>query len=170
MVLMPLFVLLLVLGRIFQGSPLFLQTRIGLHKRPFTLLKFRTMVEGAPSLATHLCDDSYITRYGAFLRKTKLDELPQLLNVLKGDMSIVGPRPCLASQLELISVRDDHQVFKARPGITGLGQINNVDMSDIERLVNLDSIYVDNSSFYLYLRIIVHTVLLVFYRDTQINM
>src|SRR5215469_1490888 len=105
------------------GSPLFRQARVGRHQKPFVLVKFRTMKPGTASVASHLVDVTSITRWGRFLRQTKLDELPQLWNVLKGEMSLVGPRPCLFNQEELIRERAQRGVFEARPGITGLAQI-----------------------------------------------
>ena len=119
-------------------SPIFRQTRIGKNMTKFTLIKFRTMNIGTESLATHLIDNSKITILGSILRKTKLDELPQLWNVLKGDMSLVGPRPCLPSQSELINIRKKYQLYKYLPGITGLAQINGIDMSDPLLLANTD--------------------------------
>ncbi len=121
------------------GSPLFRQTRVGRHGRPFTLVKFRTMRPGTASVATHLADPSAVTRLGGFLRKTKLDELPQLWNVLRGEMSLVGPRPCLPTQHELIAMRDRLGVQVHRPGITGLAQISGIDMSMPELLAETDA-------------------------------
>lgn len=136
---LPLFALLIIVGWFDTGSPLFLQTRVGRQQRPFTLVKFRTMRPGTQSLATHLADAAAITRWGRFLRRSKLDELPQLWNVLKGDMSLVGPRPCLPSQTELIAERAARGVFAARPGITGLAQIHGIDMSTPALLAETDA-------------------------------
>lgn len=127
--LLPIGLVLYIIGLFDTGSPLFLQKRVGKNKGPFTLIKFRTMKKEALSVATHLADESVITKHGAFLRKTKLDELPQLLNVLIGDMSLVGARPNLFSQIELIEERDKRGIYNYRPGITGLSQINEIDMS-----------------------------------------
>lgn len=121
------------------GSPLFRQERVGRHQKPFTLVKFRTMKPGTASVATHLADTSAVTGFGRFLRKSKLDELPQLWNVLKGDMSLVGPRPCLFSQHELIDERARRGVFSVRPGITGLAQVRGIDMSTPALLAETDS-------------------------------
>ena len=110
-------------------SPIFWQKRLGQDQVPFTLIKFRTMTSDTSSVATHLVNPEKITRLGKFLRKTKLDELPQLWNVLSGKMSLVGPRPGLPSQLELTKERQLRKVFSVRPGITGLSQINEIDMS-----------------------------------------
>ena len=137
-VLSPIFLVLLILGWRDTGSPLFLQRRVGKDKRAFTLVKFRTMRKDTPSVASHLADASSITPLGAFLRKSKLDELPQLWNVLRGDMSLVGPRPCLFNQEELIGERSKRGIFGVRPGITGLAQIRNIDMSTPELLARTE--------------------------------
>ena len=125
----PVFLAIYTLGLLDTGAPVFRQERVGQHQKPFTLVKFRTMHPETASVASHLADVSAITPFGAFLRRTKLDELPQLWNVLKGDMSLVGPRPCLFNQTELIHERATRGVFDARPGITGLAQMNIIDMS-----------------------------------------
>lgn len=135
----PLFLILTIVGLFDTGSPLFRQTRVGRNKKPFTLVKFRTMRPDTVDVATHLADASAVTALGNFLRRTKLDELPQLWNVLKGDMSLVGPRPCLFSQQELIEARERLGVFRARPGITGLAQINDIDMSTPQLLTETDA-------------------------------
>ena len=135
----PFFVLLYVVGWFDTGSPLFRQQRVGRHQKPFVLVKFRTMRPDTASVATHLADASAITPLGHFLRRTKLDELPQLWNVLKGEMSLVGPRPCLYNQTELIAERAVRGVFEVRPGITGLAQIQGIDMSIPKRLAETDA-------------------------------
>jgi len=122
-VLFPLIVLVLLMGWFDTRSPLFRQERVGHDQKPFVLVKFRTMRPGTVSVASHLADASAITSLGTFLRRTKLDELPQLWNVLRGDMSLVGPRPNLFNQEELIKERDNLGVYSVRPGITGLAQI-----------------------------------------------
>ena len=134
----PVFLLIYVIGLFDTGSPIFRQDRVGRNQKPFTLLKFRTMRPGTASVASHLADPSAITTLGAFLRRTKLDELPQLWNVLKGEMSLVGPRPCLFNQTELIRERASCGVFLARPGITGLAQVNRIDMSNPKLLTETD--------------------------------
>jgi lipopolysaccharide/colanic/teichoic acid biosynthesis glycosyltransferase len=121
------------------GSPIFCQKRVGRCQKIFTLVKFRTMVCGTVSMASHLIDAEAITPWGVFLRRTKLDELPQLWNVLRGEMSLVGPRPCLLSQTELISERASRGVFSSRPGITGLAQVNKIDMSMPKLLAETDA-------------------------------
>ena len=123
-----------------DGRPvLYISERMKTPTRGFQLVKFRTMRPDTASVASHLADASAITPLGAFLRRTKLDELPQLWNVLKGEMSLVGPRPCLFNQTELISERASRSVFNSRPGITGLAQVNNIDMSTPELLAETDA-------------------------------
>ncbi len=134
----PLMIVLCLLGLFDTGAPFFRQQRVGRHQRPFTLWKFRTMRRDAASVPTHFADPAAVTRLGRFLRRSKLDELPQLWNVLRGDMSLVGPRPCLFSQQALIAARQARGVYTARPGITGLAQVNGIDMSMPERLAEAD--------------------------------
>lgn len=135
----PIIILLLIIGYFDTGSPIFKQERVGRNKKPFYLLKFRSMHVNTPSFATHLASASSITPFGSFLRKSKLDELPQLWNVLVGDMSLVGPRPNLFNQEELIHERDSRGVYCIRPGITGLAQINKIDMSTPQLLAETDA-------------------------------
>lgn len=135
----PVLLVIYVIGMFGTGSSIFRQERVGRYQKPFTLVKFRTMRHDTASVASHLADASAITPFGAFLRRTKLDELPQLWNVLKGEMSLVGPRPCLLNQTELICERASHAVFSARPGITGLAQVNNIDMSTPKLLAETDA-------------------------------
>jgi len=136
---LPLLIILTIAGWFDTGSPLFRQTRVGRFKTPFTLVKFRTMKPETAHVASHLADASAVTPLGRFFRRTKLDELPQLWNVLKGEMSLVGPRPCLFNQQELIDAREQLGVFAARPGITGLAQVNEIDMSTPELLAETDA-------------------------------
>lgn len=135
----PLMLALYLAGFVDSRSPLLRQVRVGRGRIPFTLVKFRTMRPETAQVASHLADASAITRWGAILRRTKLDELPQLWNVLKGDMSLVGPRPCLFSQTELIAERTSKGVFDVRPGITGLAQIQGIDMSTPHLLADTDA-------------------------------
>lgn len=128
-ILMPVFVFLLIAAYFDTGSPLFLQQRVGRREKLFVLVKFRTMRPETANVPTHLADSSAVTQLGRVLRRTKLDELPQLWNVFKGEMSLVGPRPCLPTQIQLIEERRARGVFDARPGITGLAQVRGVDMS-----------------------------------------
>lgn len=150
----PLLLVLFLIGLLDTRSPLFRQTRVGRGQRPFVLIKFRTMRPDTPSAATHLTNISAITMSGRFLRRTKLDELPQLWNVLKGEMSLVGPRPCLFSQDKLIRDRLARGVFDARPGITGLAQIQGIDMSTPALLARTDARMLATLSFRNYLRYI----------------
>lgn len=134
----PVLLLIYVLGLFDTGSPLFCQERVGRNQKPFILVKFRTMAVDTASVASHLASSASITRFGAFLRRTKLDELPQFWNVLKGEMSLVGPRPGLVNQLELTAERASRGVFDVRPGITGLAQVSNIDMSTPQLLAETD--------------------------------
>lgn len=135
----PLLLLVFVVSGLDTGSPLFIQARVGKRKLNFLLVKFRTMRVGTASVPTHMVGASSMTRVGRFLRGTKLDELPQLWNVLKGEMSLVGPRPCLPTQAELIFEREKRGVYEFRPGITGLAQLRGVDMSSPRVLAELDA-------------------------------
>jgi O-antigen biosynthesis protein WbqP len=155
---LPILVSLYLLGLFDTGSPLFFQTRVGQFQRPFTLVKFRTMKPSAASVATHLADPNAVTKLGTVLRKTKLDELPQLWNVLRGDMSLVGPRPCLFNQTDLIAERAARKVFDIRPGITGLAQIQGIDMSTPVRLAETDAKLIANLTVSTYLKYIVATI------------
>lgn len=155
----PLLLLLTIAGLTDTGSPLFYQLRVGRNQRPFKLVKFRTMRPDTASVATHLADTSAITPLGRFLRRSKLDELPQLWNVLKGDMTLVGPRPCLFNQKELIEERAKRGVFAVRPGITGLAQIKGIDMSTPELLAQTDRRMLDELTLATYFHSIFLTVL-----------
>ena len=132
------------------GPVLFKQTRIGIHKKHFEIYKFRTMRIDTPhDMPTHMLKnpEQYITRVGRFLRKTSLDEIPQLFNILVGDMAIVGPRPALWNQFDLIEERDKYGANDVRPGLTGWAQINGRDELEIEEKARLDGYYVENLSF-----------------------
>jgi O-antigen biosynthesis protein WbqP len=154
----PLLLVLLAFGFLDTGSPVFRQTRVGRDRRPFVLVKFRTMRPDAAHVATHLADASAVTPFGRFLRRTKLDELPQMWNVLRGDMSLVGPRPCLPSQEELIAERDRRGVFAGRPGITGLAQVSGIDMSTPRLLAETDERMLKDLDVGSYFRFILLTV------------
>ena len=158
-ILSPLLLILVFLGFLDTGFPIFRQVRIGRIQRPFILFKFRTMKPETASIATHLVDPVYITQLGIFLRRTKFDELPQLWNVLKGEMSLVGPRPCLFSQNELITERAARGVFAVRPGITGLAQIKGIDMSTPKLLAQTDAEMIASFSLRHYFRYILLTLL-----------
>lgn len=154
----PLGILLYIIGLFDTGKPIFVQERVGKGKKPFNLYKFRTMYVDTKSVASHLASASSITKFGAFLRKTKLDELPQLVNVLLGDMSLVGPRPNLFNQTELIEERDKLGVYNATPGITGLAQINEVDMSTPKKLAEYDAKMLESLTIADYFKYIFATV------------
>ncbi len=124
-----------------RASPLFFQTRLGLRERPFRLLKLRTMHSSTPSMASHQVGAGNILKSGRLLRRLKIDELPQIWNVLNGTMSFVGPRPGLPNQLDLTEARRGHDVFALVPGITGEAQIRGIDMSTPERLATMDKSY-----------------------------
>lgn len=156
---LPVLLLIYLLGLIDTGSPLFRQVRVGRNHQPFTLMKFRTMKLNTASVASHLASASSITRLGSFLRKSKLDELPQLWNVLKGEMSLVGARPNLFNQEELIAEREALGVYAARPGITGLAQVNDIDMSTPKLLAETDALMLAELNLRLYFKLLMQTVL-----------
>jgi O-antigen biosynthesis protein WbqP len=155
----PFLLVIWVIGWFDNRSPLFRQERVGRNQVLFVLVKFRTMRPDTASVATHLADASAITPLGCFLRRTKLDELPQLWNVLLGEMSLVGPRPCLFNQQELIFHRAALGVFTARPGITGLAQVQGIDMSTPELLAKTDAQMLASLGVVDYFRYIFMTVL-----------
>lgn len=155
----PLILLIFILGILDTGSPIFRQQRVGRHRQLFNLIKFRTMKVDTAHVASHLASQSAITTFGRFLRRTKLDELPQLLNVLKGEMSLVGPRPCLTSQQELIDEREKRGVFNVRPGITGLAQINEIDMSTPKLLAETDARMITEMRLPRYFTFLVQTLI-----------
>ena len=140
------------------GPVIFSQTRVGRDGLPFRCHKLRTMYVGTPSLPTHEAPANSVTSVGKVLRKFKLDELPQFWNVLKREMSLVGPRPCLPTQTELIECRRRLGVLAALPGITGLAQIRGIDMSNPELLAETDAAYLRTASFWLDLRILFGTL------------
>lgn len=139
LIFLPLWCILYVIGFFDTGSPILIQERMGKDLVPFKLYKFRTMHRNTAQVASHLACESSVTNYGRFLRKTKLDELPQLVNVLKGNMSLVGPRPVILSQTEVIEARQMKDVYNYLPGITGLSQINKIDTSNPIRLAAVDA-------------------------------
>jgi len=155
----PIMILIFVFGFFDSGSPLFFQKRIGRFEKPFIFIKFRSMSPDSPSVASHIVDSSKITKFGHFLRKTKLDELPQLWNVLKGDMSLVGPRPGLFNQEELFEVRKRYGVFNVRPGMTGLSQVNNIDMSTPKLLAEMDAKMIETLNIFSYFKYIILTII-----------
>lgn len=144
-----------------EGPILFSQRRIGKDNKEFKIYKFRTMRIDTPNVATHLLEnpDQWITPIGKFLRKTSLDELPQLFNILKGEMSVVGPRPALYNQDDLIQLRTEKGIHKLVPGLTGWAQINGRDELPIPEKVALDEEYVRIKGFWMDIKIIFLTVL-----------
>ncbi|RXS43019.1 sugar transferase [Idiomarina sp. 29L] len=155
---LPILILLTLIGLFDTGSPIFRQERVGKNKKPFVLVKFRTMKKDTASVASHLASSASITKFGHFLRRTKLDELPQLWNVLKGEMSLVGPRPGLFNQEELTAAREAKGVFNVRPGITGLAQVNEIDMSTPQLLAETDAKMIQTLNLKTYFQYIFMTV------------
>lgn len=155
-VLSPVFLALIIAIRADSPGPiLFRQKRVGIHKTHFMILKFRTMrIDTPKDVPTHLLSnpEQYITKVGRFLRKTSLDELPQILNILKGDMAIVGPRPALWNQFDLIEERDKYGANQIRPGLTGWAQINGRDELEIPVKARLDGEYVEKMGLIMDLR------------------
>ena len=154
----PILFSIIIIGLFDTGSPLFRQERVGVNQKSFSLFKFRSMHLNAPSVATHLASVHAITAFGRFLRKSKLDELPQLWNVLVGDMSLVGPRPNLFNQIELIEERQKRGVYVIRPGITGLAQIHKIDMSTPQLLAETDAKMIAELNVWHYFKYILLTV------------
>jgi len=155
----PFLLIIFFIGSFETGKPLFFQLRVGKHKKSFYLVKFRSMYIDTLSVATHLADKDSVTKFGKFLRKTKLDELPQLWNVLIGDMSLVGPRPNLYNQVDLIYEREKLGVYNVRPGITGLAQINKIDMSTPQLLAETDREMISQLSIFTYFKYIFLTII-----------
>lgn len=153
----PVLLIVVIIGMFDTGSPIFIQERVGRNKKPFKLIKFRTMSVETKSVASHLASNSSITKLGHFLRKTKIDELPQLINVVKGEMSLVGPRPNLFNQEELIRERDAQGVYDVLPGVTGLAQVQNIDMSTPELLAKMDKQMIDTLTLKDYFKYILMT-------------
>lgn len=165
MITMPILALVAALVRFYLGKRVFFcQIRPGLGGHPFTVYKFRTMTDATDSQGTLLPDAVRLTRFGLFLRRTSLDELPQLFNVVKGDISLVGPRPLLMEYLSLYSAEQARR-HEVRPGITGWAQINGRNAIDWEEKFKLDVWYVDHHSFFLDLKILVLTFLKVIKRE-----
>lgn len=162
----PIFLIIIIAIKLESKGPiLFTQKRVGLKKEYFQIYKFRTMKMETPSeMPTHLLDnpDYFITRVGKILRKTSLDELPQIVNILKGEMSIIGPRPALWNQFDLIEERDKYGANDIRPGLTGLAQINGRDELEISMKAKFDGEYVEKESFFLDIRCFFWTIFSVF--------
>ena len=152
----------------FSGTGFFRQKRVGIHQKYFEILKFRTMRADTPKdVPTHLLEnpDQYITKSGKFLRATSLDELPQLMNILKGDMSLVGPRPALWNQYDLLKEREKYGANDVLPGLTGWAQIHGRDTISISEKAKLDGYYVEHQSTWMDLKCLFLTVLAVLRRD-----
>ena len=168
-ILSPVFLLLIIAIKIDSRGPvLFKQKRIGIHKSHFHILKFRTMrIDTPKDTPTHLLEnpEQWITRVGKFLRKTSLDELPQIINILKGEMSIIGPRPALWNQYDLIKERDKYRANDVPVGLTGWAQINGRDELPIEVKAKLDGEYVDQISFIMDIKCFFGTIVSVFKSD-----
>lgn len=168
-ILSPLFLLLIILIKLDSKGPVFFkQKRVGMNKKHFNILKFRTMrIDTPKDTPTHLLEnpDQYITRMGKFLRKTSLDELPQIWNILVGDMSIIGPRPALWNQFDLIAERDKYNVYDIPQGLTGWAQINGRDELPIKEKAKLDGEYKENFGFWMDLKCFFGTIISVFKQD-----
>lgn len=165
----PFFLALMIAIKLDSPGPVFFkQKRIGIRKKHFYILKFRTMRTDTPKdMPTHLLKDpdQYITKVGKFLRKTSLDELPQIINILKGDMAIIGPRPALWNQYDLIEERDKYGANDILPGLTGWAQIHGRDELEIPEKAKLDGYYVENLSFGLDVKCFFGTILSVLRSD-----
>lgn len=168
-VLSPIFLILMLAIKLDSPGPiLFKQKRVGVHKTHFDILKFRTMKIDTPKdMPTHMLSnpEQYITKVGKFLRKTSLDELPQIINILKGDMSIIGPRPALWNQYDLLEERDKHGANDVVPGLTGWAQINGRDELEIPIKAKLDGEYVEKMSFAFDVKCFFGTILYVLKSD-----
>ena len=140
----PFLALVFIICFLESGKPIFIQKRLGKNLKTFNIIKFRTMKLNTPSLSTHLVTKQSVTNFGKFMRKLKIDELPQLINVINGDMSLIGPRPCLLNQYELIEERKKFKIFHVKPGITGLSQIKGIDMSNPKKLTATDYLMISN--------------------------
>lgn len=155
---LPICLLLFIVIRLeSRGNPLFIQWRVGRRQKPFRMLKLRTMRATAAHVPSHEVEPFQITRLGRFLRRLKLDELPQLWNVVTGRMSLVGPRPCLLSQRELIAAREELGLFDHPPGVTGPAQLQNIDMSEPKRLAQVEHAYFVRATPWTDLLIIIKT-------------
>lgn len=168
-VLSPVFLVLIIAIKLdSKGAVLFKQKRVGIHKTYFNILKFRTMKIDTPKdMPTHVLSnpEQYITKVGKFLRKTSLDELPQIINILKGEMSIIGPRPALWNQYDLIEERDKYGANDVMPGLTGWAQINGRDELEIPVKAKLDGEYVEKMSFFMDVKCFVGTIISVLKSD-----
>tara|TARA_Y100001936_G_C16055899_1_gene660976 strand:- start:1129 stop:1680 length:552 start_codon:yes stop_codon:yes gene_type:complete len=162
---LPIYILIAFIVYISDGLPVFyVQKKLGLNHKEFNLYKFRTMKKNTPEIPTEEMNDSskYLIKFGLFLRKFSLDELPQFFNVLKGDMNFVGPRPCMSSNEEIVKkLREEKRIHKIKPGITGWAQVNGRDLNSFENKVELDNYYLLNRSLWLNFKIILKTFFVV---------
>lgn len=165
-ILSPIFLIIILAIKLDTPGPvIFMQKRVGLNKSHFNIYKFRTMrIDTPKEMPTHLLDnpDYFITKVGAFLRKTSLDEIPQIINILKGEMAIIGPRPALWNQYDLIAERDKYGANNIRPGLTGWAQINGRDELEIPLKAKLDGEYVTKESFLMDVKCFLGTIISVF--------
>ena len=139
-------------------NPIFVQVRVGRFKRPFKVFKMRTLCCSTVEMPSHQLSSCMLLKVGKFYRRYKLDELPQILNVIFGEMSFVGPRPCLPTQQELIKLREKAHIFDVRPGITGLSQVSGIDMSEPKELTMMDCKAVQNMNLIMYFELLVATL------------
>ena len=162
LVLLPLCLFIFIISSLNNGSAIFTQKRVGNGQKLFLLIKFRTMPLNTRSVSTHLVKNVRLSPFHDFLRRSKLDEIPQLWNVLVGDMSLVGPRPCLLNQKKLINERKKRGVFDVRPGITGLAQISLINMKTPTLLAKTDQKMIKKMNLYNYFYYIFKTILHIF--------
>ncbi len=162
LLMLPLLLFIFVINSFNNGPAIFTQKRVGIGKKLFLLNKFRTMPLNTRSVATHLIKNIRLSPFHVFLRKSKLDEIPQLWNVLLGDMSLVGPRPCLLNQKKLIHERNKRGVFKVKPGITGLAQISRINMKTPILLAKTDQKMIKEMNLFNYFYYIFRTILQIF--------
>jgi len=161
-ILSPLLLIIILIIKVgSKGPALFSQRRMGRNNKEFVLYKFRSMQTDTPNVATHLLKDSqsYITPFGKFLRKSSLDELPQFINIIMGDMTFIGPRPALYNQYDLINLRTTCGVHTLRPGVTGWAQVNGRDSLGISEKVQLDCVYLGNQNLFFDTKILFFTAL-----------
>ena len=165
----PFLILIAIIIILVDGKPvLFRQYRIGLHGKPFLMYKFRSMHNSTPKeIPSGQMENPYdhITKLGKLLRHTSIDELPQLFNVIKGDMSIIGPRPVVKTEIDFISRRLENGVYTVRPGVTGWAQVNGRDLITLDEKLNYDIYYIQNRGIFLDLHIILRTAWIVFFRQ-----
>lgn len=141
------------------GNPIFKQERVGFNEKPFTLMKFRSMPINTKNVPSSQTKELKVTPFGKFIRRSNLDELPQLINIFKGDMSLIGPRPSLPAQTDLVALRRAKNVYSTKPGLTGLAQVNAFDNMPNEKKADWDGIYVKNITFIKDVKIVLRTII-----------